>query len=303
MQSDADEAFARQLQEEMDALEVQHPNHKCPPATHALALPQEPADHEPPTAEETAAMNADEAMAQRLQAELYAEEEQEQQAHRVFGGGGGAEELFGGGGGLDPMQQLQQQMAAMMQREMMSRQEFQQRQMGSDDDQPVWRRARHVEGDGDNDGGEAEEGGGGMQSRLASGIADMDAQLERVQQQREQVQMMFASLMPQLAPLLRAQGIAVEEDMSFEQLMELQDVQIGADEETIANSTETNMFEGTKEGEETPTCTSTVCMSEFEAGEEVRRLPCGHEYHLACVDQWLKINKACPMCKKQIDEA
>jgi len=30
MQSDADEAFARQLQEEMDALEVQHPNHKCP---------------------------------------------------------------------------------------------------------------------------------------------------------------------------------------------------------------------------------------------------------------------------------
>ena len=165
----------------------------------------------------------------------------------------------------------------------------------SDSRYPVWR--RRARGGG---GDQYEQEGGDDRHSLEMRRAAAEAQVERVQQQRNQIQLMFQSLMPQLAPLLRAQGIAVEEDMSFEQLMELQDVQIGADEATIAGTTQTMQFDGTQEGEETPTCT--VCMSEFEPGEELRRLPCGHQYHTACVDQWLKINKSCPMCKKQIDE-
>lgn len=34
-----------------------------------------------------------------------------------------------------------------------------------------------------------------------------------------------------------------------------------------------------------------VCRMEFEAGEDVRLLPCSHVYHPDCIGQWLHINK------------
>ena len=30
----------------------------------------------------------------------------------------------------------------------------------------------------------------------------------------------------------------------------------------------------------------------------VRRLSCGHEFHLNCIDQWLAKKKTCPYCRK-----
>ena len=32
---------------------------------------------------------------------------------------------------------------------------------------------------------------------------------------------------------------------------------------------------------------------DFEEGEDVKRLPCSHLYHPACIDQWLALNKVC----------
>ncbi|CAK0833230.1 unnamed protein product, partial [Prorocentrum cordatum] len=31
-----------------------------------------------------------------------------------------------------------------------------------------------------------------------------------------------------------------------------------------------------------------VCLSDFEAGDQVRRLPCGHVFHAPCIDEWLR---------------
>eukprot|EP00743_Colponemidia_sp_Colp-15_P006625 GILK01007142.1.p1 GENE.GILK01007142.1~~GILK01007142.1.p1 ORF type:complete len:299 (-),score=40.19 GILK01007142.1:163-1059(-) len=46
-----------------------------------------------------------------------------------------------------------------------------------------------------------------------------------------------------------------------------------------------------------------VCLGPFETGERVRTLPCNpkHLFHCDCVDQWLRINKACPLCQRDID--
>ncbi|KAL8566460.1 hypothetical protein ACOMHN_015096 [Nucella lapillus] len=44
----------------------------------------------------------------------------------------------------------------------------------------------------------------------------------------------------------------------------------------------------------------TICLSEFEEGEDVRRLPCMHLFHMDCVDQWLSTNKNCPICRVDI---
>lgn len=45
----------------------------------------------------------------------------------------------------------------------------------------------------------------------------------------------------------------------------------------------------------------TICLCEFEEGEDVRRLPCFHLFHVQCVDQWLCTNKRCPICRVDIE--
>ena len=53
-----------------------------------------------------------------------------------------------------------------------------------------------------------------------------------------------------------------------------------------------------EEEEEGDKCT--ICLSEFEVEEDVRRLPCMHLFHVECVDQWLGQNKRCPICRFDI---
>merc|ERR1712179_734440 len=38
-----------------------------------------------------------------------------------------------------------------------------------------------------------------------------------------------------------------------------------------------------------------------EEEEDVRRLPCMHLFHVPCVDQWLGLNKRCPICRVDIE--
>ncbi|CAG8719212.1 21034_t:CDS:2 [Cetraspora pellucida] len=48
--------------------------------------------------------------------------------------------------------------------------------------------------------------------------------------------------------------------------------------------------------EEQLTCP--ICLGDFESGEELRILPCHHQYHTSCIDPWLlEISTLCPMCK------
>jgi len=42
----------------------------------------------------------------------------------------------------------------------------------------------------------------------------------------------------------------------------------------------------------------TVCISEYEDGESLRKLPCGHKFHVECIDTWMDSNITCPICKK-----
>ncbi|CAH1790296.1 unnamed protein product [Owenia fusiformis] len=45
----------------------------------------------------------------------------------------------------------------------------------------------------------------------------------------------------------------------------------------------------------------TICLSELEEDEDVRRLPCMHLFHCECVDQWLMTNQKCPICRVDIE--
>ncbi|CAD5171376.1 unnamed protein product [Musa acuminata subsp. malaccensis] len=47
-----------------------------------------------------------------------------------------------------------------------------------------------------------------------------------------------------------------------------------------------------------------ICLADYEDGDAVRILPCHHEYHMACVDKWLKeIHGVCPLCRGDVTEA
>ena len=64
------------------------------------------------------------------------------------------------------------------------------------------------------------------------------------------------------------------------------------DEEEGAKPDEEEM-ETNSEG--LPSCS--VCLCAYEEGEMMRRLPCNHEFHMKCIDQWLTQRTTCPMCR------
>ncbi|XP_035669980.1 E3 ubiquitin-protein ligase Arkadia-like isoform X2 [Branchiostoma floridae] len=101
---------------------------------------------------------------------------------------------------------------------------------------------------------------------------------------------------------------------TFEDLMQLEQhlgqVNRGASQSTIERNTFPYKYQKHKAasaeedaagsgGDEDEKCT--ICLSHFMQGEDVRRLPCMHLFHIVCVDQWLTTNKKCPICRVDIE--
>ncbi|XP_078182587.1 putative RING-H2 finger protein ATL69 [Carex rostrata] len=41
-----------------------------------------------------------------------------------------------------------------------------------------------------------------------------------------------------------------------------------------------------------------ICLGEYVSGDVLRRGPdCGHCFHVACVDEWLRLSATCPLCR------
>ncbi|KAF4091173.1 hypothetical protein AMELA_G00034110 [Ameiurus melas] len=43
-----------------------------------------------------------------------------------------------------------------------------------------------------------------------------------------------------------------------------------------------------------------ICFSDYKKGEKLRMLPCFHDYHVKCIDRWLKENANCPICRADV---
>ncbi|XP_055541975.1 E3 ubiquitin-protein ligase arkadia [Wyeomyia smithii] len=77
----------------------------------------------------------------------------------------------------------------------------------------------------------------------------------------------------------------------------------GATQEMIEHNTFPHKYKRLRRASETDEDSEkcTICLSQFEIDNDVRRLPCMHLFHKDCVDQWLVTNKHCPICRVDIE--
>ena len=48
--------------------------------------------------------------------------------------------------------------------------------------------------------------------------------------------------------------------------------------------------------------TCCVCLEDIACGETQTVLRCAHRYHPACIREWVRRSRFCPMCKRVVDE-
>ena len=44
-----------------------------------------------------------------------------------------------------------------------------------------------------------------------------------------------------------------------------------------------------------------ICLLKQKINDEIRILPCTHQYHSQCIDQWLYQRSNCPICKTEVN--
>ncbi|ORX91876.1 hypothetical protein K493DRAFT_339083 [Basidiobolus meristosporus CBS 931.73] len=46
-----------------------------------------------------------------------------------------------------------------------------------------------------------------------------------------------------------------------------------------------------------------ICLEEYVDGEKLREMRCAHYFHVSCIDEWLQLNRTCPLCKRDMEFA
>ncbi|KAA3484651.1 E3 ubiquitin-protein ligase MBR2-like isoform X1 [Gossypium australe] len=100
----------------------------------------------------------------------------------------------------------------------------------------------------------------------------------------------------------RGENLRFEDVMILDQseLLALEErignVSTGLSEETILNHLERRKHSSAPGAqlEAEPCC---VCQEEYNDGEDIGTLECGHGYHFDCIKQWLMHKNLCPICK------
>ncbi|XP_052189758.1 E3 ubiquitin-protein ligase MBR2-like [Diospyros lotus] len=91
------------------------------------------------------------------------------------------------------------------------------------------------------------------------------------------------------------------DNMSYEELLALEErignVSTGLSEEIISNQLKQRKYFSIAMGAQLEVEPCCVCQEEYNDGEGIGTLDCGHEFHTGCIKQWLMHKNLCPICK------
>ncbi|EOA30992.1 hypothetical protein CARUB_v10014137mg [Capsella rubella] len=92
------------------------------------------------------------------------------------------------------------------------------------------------------------------------------------------------------------------DELSYEELLALGDIvgteSRGLSADTIASLTSKRYKDGDNQNGTNESCV--ICRLDYEVDDDLILLPCKHSYHSECINNWLKINKVCPVCSAEV---
>lgn len=139
--------------------------------------------------------------------------------------------------------------------------------------------------------------------RLVSEMRQILHALRRGENLRAEDYMLFDPFINGVADLHdRHRDMRLDVDnMSYEELLALEerigDVKTGLTEDVILKSMKQRkhiLFMGISTQILEPCC---ICREEYENGDDIGTLDCGHDFHTCCIKQWLTQKNLCPICK------
>ncbi|KAE8777992.1 E3 ubiquitin ligase BIG BROTHER-related protein [Hordeum vulgare] len=96
------------------------------------------------------------------------------------------------------------------------------------------------------------------------------------------------------------------DDMSYEELLQLEDrigsVSTALSEEQLAKCLSRVVYKQANPAPEVSRpvvddVKCSICQEEYTEDEEVGRMKCEHQYHVSCIQEWLRQKNWCPICK------
>ncbi|XP_010487949.1 PREDICTED: E3 ubiquitin ligase BIG BROTHER-related-like isoform X2 [Camelina sativa] len=92
------------------------------------------------------------------------------------------------------------------------------------------------------------------------------------------------------------------DELSYEELLALGDIvgteSRGLSADTIASLPSKRYKDGDNQNGTNESCV--ICRLDYEDDDDLILLPCKHSYHSECINNWLKINKVCPVCSAEV---
>ncbi|CAH8328932.1 unnamed protein product [Eruca vesicaria subsp. sativa] len=92
------------------------------------------------------------------------------------------------------------------------------------------------------------------------------------------------------------------DELSYEELLALGDIvgteSRGLSADTIASLPSKRYKDGDNQNGTNESCV--ICRLDYENDDDLILLPCKHSYHSECINNWLKINKTCPVCSAEV---
>ncbi|KAJ0232177.1 E3 ubiquitin ligase BIG BROTHER-related [Hirschfeldia incana] len=182
-----------------------------------------------------------------------------------------------------------------------------------DEDEDEYETDDDPQEDANANGDDQEDGGGNADTTEEVGYSDDEA-FARALQEAEAREM--ADRLSALTGLANRVEVLEDDDhtsedawdemdpdeLSYEELLALGDIvgteSRGLSADTIASLPSKRYKDGENQNGTNESCV--ICRLDYEDDDDLILLPCKHSYHSECINNWLKINKICPVCSAEV---